>query len=318
MWDMRTRSDYGLRIHRVKTIHKALALTGALILVSASLLFIVSRRNRSGNERKELLECWETGSFDRVYRVSSAALNSRPLDYFLLTLHGFSAYQLGIAQINHADTLRYIDEAVWSLRKARLLKDSQNDGRVYYVLGKAYYYKGAGYADLAVRYLEEARALRYQAGDIPEYLGLAYAALRDYRGSVEAFSQALLPAEENPDAAFPSDILLLSIARSYMALGETEAAQAYLLRCVEISRDINTRTKARLLLGEVLSAAGDFGGAEIQYAAVLEEADDNAEAHYQLGELFSARGDVTRARAEWRRAYRIDPAHPRVRVRLGI
>jgi tetratricopeptide (TPR) repeat protein len=321
MWDMRTRSDYGLRIHRVKTIHKTLLLAGTLLLVSASLLFIVSRRSRSGNERKELLKYWEAGSFDQVYRVSSAELNSRPLDYFLLTLHGFSAYQLGIAQINHADTLKFIDEAVWSLRKARLLKNSQNDGRVYYVLGKAYYYKGAGYADMAVRYLEEARSLRYQAGDIPEYLGLAYAALRDYRSSVEAFSQALMPAEESPespDAAFPSDVLLLSIARSYMALEETETARAYLLRCVEISRDTNTRTKARLLLGEVLSAAGDLAGAEIQYTAVLEEADDNAEAHYQLGELFSAGGDVTRARAEWRRAYRIDPAHPRARARLGI
>ncbi|MDR1238869.1 MAG: tetratricopeptide repeat protein [Treponema sp.] len=319
MWDMRTRSDYGVRIHRVKTIHKALALAAALILVSAVLFLVIGRKNRTGNERKNLLEYWEAGSYDRVYSASGAALNSRPLDYFFLTLHGFSAYQLGVAQINSADTLGYIDESIWSLRKAMLLKNSQNDGRVYYVLGKGYYYKGTGYADLAVRYLEKARSLRYRAADISEYLGLAHAALRDYRGSVEAFSQALAPEEgASPDASYPSDMLLLSIARSYLALEELDSAQAYLARCIEVSRDIHTRVAARLLLGEALGKNGDAGGAEFQYGAVLEEADDNAEAHYQLGELYSARGDVTRARAEWRRAYRLDPSHGRARTRLGI
>jgi tetratricopeptide (TPR) repeat protein len=321
MWDMRTRSDYGVHMRRVKTIHKAVVLAIALILVSASLFFVIGRRNRSGNERKDMLEFWEAGAYDRAYSASGASLNSRPLDYFLLTLHGFSAYQLGVAQINSADTLAYIDESIWSLRKALLLKNSQNDGRVYYVLGKDYYYKGPGYADLAVQYLEKARSIRYHAADIFEYLGLAYAALRDYRGSVEAFSQALAPAETGQDpqeASYPSDMLLLSIARSYLALEELDSAQAYLLRSLEISRDIHTRVAARLLLGEVLGKNGDAGGAELQYAAVLEEADDNAEAHYQLGELYAARGDVTRARAEWRRAYRIDPAHGRARSRLGI
>jgi tetratricopeptide (TPR) repeat protein len=323
MSNMRTRSDYGLHIQRKKTIHRAAVLAALVVLVSGSLFLFTGRRNRSGNERKELLEYWEAGSFDRVFSASGAALASRPMDYFLLTLRGFAAYQLGIAQINNYDTLTYIDECIWSLRKALLLKNSQNDGRVYYVLGKAYYYKGSGYADLAVLYLEKARSVLYRAGDIPEYLGLAYAALRDYRGSVAAFTQALDPAGAGeagaePDRGNPSDVLLLSIARSYMALEELDAAQAYLLRCIEISRDINTRTAARLLSAEIFGKNGDPGAAELQYAAILEEAGENAEARYRLGEIYSAGGDITRARAEWRRAYRIDPAHAGARARLGL
>jgi tetratricopeptide (TPR) repeat protein len=291
-----------------------------------TLFILIGWKNRSGSERKELLQLWETGAYDRVFSASGAALDSRPMDYFLLTLHGFSAYQLGIAQINNHDTLTYIDECIRSLRKALLLKNGQNDGRVYYVLGKAYYYKGEGYADLAVLYLEKAREVSYQARDIPEYLGLAYAALRDYRGSVEAFTQALNPVEtgdlqegRNPSGvSYPSDMLLLSIARSYMALEDFDSAQAYLLRCIETSRDLNTRVAARLLAGEILGRDGNAAGAEAQYTAVLEESGDNAEAYYQLGELYAAGGDATRARAEWRRAVRFDPAHAKARSRLGI
>jgi tetratricopeptide (TPR) repeat protein len=326
MFNMKVRSEYGVHRHRRKTVHRAAALAAVLLLIAVSLVYIAGRRSRFGNERKELLEYWNAGSFDRVFSASASALASRPLDYVLLTLHGFSAYQLGIAQINSSDTLRFIDECVRTLRKALLLKGGRDDGRVFYVLGKAYCYKGPAYADLAVLYLEKARAAQYQAGDIPEYLGLSYAKLRDYRGSVAAFSQALEPAypagdgapENSGEAAGPSDVLLLSIARSYAALEEPEAAQAYLLRCIEVSRDVNTRVAARLLAAEILGKSGDAAGAEAQYAAVLEEAGENAEARYQLGELYAAGGDMTRARAEWRRAYRLDPAHTRVRARLGI
>jgi tetratricopeptide (TPR) repeat protein len=325
MFNLKARSEYGVHIHRKKALYRMAASAAVLLLAAASLVYMAGRRSRFGSERKELLEYWNAGSFDQVYSTSGAALASRPLDYFLLTLHGFSAYQLGIAQINSSDTLGYIDDCVRTLRKALLLKSGRDDGRVFYVLGKAYCYKGPAYADLAVLYLEKARAARYQAGDIPEYLGLSYANLRDYRGSVAAFSQALEPASpagdggpENSGAAGPSDVLLLSIARSYAALEELEAARAYLLRCIEVSRDVNTRAAARLLTAEILGKSGDAAGAEAQYAAVLEEAGENAEARYHLGELYAAGGDMTRARAEWRRAYRLDPAHAGVRARLGI
>jgi tetratricopeptide (TPR) repeat protein len=325
MSNIRIRSEYGVHIHRKKTLHILVAAALVLLALSIPSVFFIGRKNRSGAERGDLLENWEHGLYDQVFSASGAALAEKPMDYFLLTLHGFSAYQLGIAQINTYDTLSYMDTCIWSLRKALLLKNSRDDGRVYYVLGKAYYYKGEGYADLAVLYLEKARHLLYRAGDIPEYLGLAYAALRDYRSSVEAFSQALEPSEtesggghNSSGVSYPSDMLLLSIARSYMALEDLDAALAYLLRCIDVSRDLNTRVAARLLSAEIFGKKGDPGRAEAQYGAVLEEAGDNAEAHYQLGELYAAGGDATRARAEWRRAVWIDPAHSGARKRLGI
>jgi tetratricopeptide (TPR) repeat protein len=303
----------------MQMIHTSVVVLLALLLLGLPVPFIARIKNRVGNERKELLRLWEAGAFDQAFTVSKAALAIKPLDYFLLTIHGFAAYQMGISQINSFDTAAFIDECVWALRKALLLKNAASDGRVYYVLGKAYSYKGDNYADLAVKYLEKARGLSYEAADIPEYLGLAYAALGDYRSSVEAFSQALRPAaplELAVPSELVSDVLLLSIARSYYALEELETARAYLARCVEVSRDSKTVFAARFLLAEIMFKLGDSDGAENQYITILNEAGENAEAHYQLGELYALRGDATKARSEWRQANKVDPAHAKARERL--
>jgi len=305
----RRSSSYGTKFKRKRILKNVFF--GVLILAFLSLLpvFFLKIRGASRNETRELRDSFESGAFETAYEQSNQMLKKKPLDFFLLTIHGFSAYQLAIAQTNTFDTLSFVDDCIWSLRKALLSRE--NDGRVFYVLGKAYYYKGAGYSDLAVNYLEKARTALYRAADIPEYLGLAYAAMRDFRSSVEAFSLAL-----TGDAS-PSDILLLAIARSYLALDEAEQAKAYLIRCLEITKDSKTTAAARLVLGNTLVKTGDVQGAEKEYLKVLEENDDNAEAHYQLGELYALGGDVTRARAEWRRAIRIDPAHGPARSRLN-
>jgi tetratricopeptide (TPR) repeat protein len=325
MFTKRTRSGYGSHIQKIKVIRTAAVFAAAALIIVVSIPLVTRLKNRAGGERKELLRFWDEGAFEKAFNLSKAVLESKPMDYFLLTLHGFSAYQMGISQINSFDTLTYIDQCIWALRKAMLLKNAAADGRVYYVLGKAYSYKGADYADLSVKYLEKARELSYPAADIPEYLGLAYAAAGDYRGSVAAFSLAL----ENPGGENPSDLLLLSIARSYIALedGESgggiafpalESARAYLLRCIEISPDSKNIAAARLLLAGVFQKLGDHSGAEEQYMTILREAGESAEAHYQLGELYALQGDTTRARSEWRLAYRSDPAHAGARSRLNI
>jgi tetratricopeptide (TPR) repeat protein len=281
-----------------------------VLLAFAAILAGVSLRNRVGNTGNDLLALWEQGAYAEAFAASGEELIQRPMDYLALTIHGFSAYQLGIAQINSSDTLKFIDECVWSLRKALLTKRLSNLGELYYVLGKAYYHKGPVFADLAVDFLERALAQSFQARDISEFLGLSYANIRDYRSSVAAFTLAL--GEE------PSDLLLISIARSYMILGESQLAKPYILRSVETSRDSQNIIAARLLYAEILMNEGNSGEAESQYQLILDETGGNAEAYYQIGELYAVRGDTTRARAEWRRAIRFDPAHKKARQRLNM
>jgi tetratricopeptide (TPR) repeat protein len=298
----------------------AIVLVVAGIVTAASVQYAGRFRASVRGERKELLRSWESGTYDEVFIRSADGLVSRPMDYFLLTLHGFSAYQLGISQINSLNAARYFDGCIRSLRKAMLLKNAVNDGRLYYVLGKAYSYKGESFADLTVKYLEKAKELSYNAADIPEYLGVAYASIGNYRSSVAAFAEALDPGldPEKLTNQRTEGPLLLSIAQSYMALSEFDQAHAYLQRCIDISPDSRAILSARLLLSEVLRRAGDNDGAKKQLMDILEEADESAEAHYQLGELYALQGENVRARAEWRLALRADPAHLKARTRLSM
>jgi len=333
MYSNRGKSNYRSQIHRV-TVLRTMLIILVVALVVGIPLFVWAGIKKEGKsiERKQLLEAWENKDFASAYSASLAALEAKPMDYFLLTTNGFSAFQVGISQPSNSDMLEYLDKSIWALRKAVQLKDAANDGRVFYVLGKAYYHKGEDFYDLAIKNLETAQDMSYDAADIPEYLGLAYFAIGDYRSSVEAFTRALTADAE------PSDKLLLAIARAYMALSaiktadnspigeinaaylalnETETARAYLMRCVEISRDINAIVTARFLLADIYITAGNLDAAETQYLAILDSTGDNAEAYYQLGELYLRKGDNTRARAYWRQSRAADPAHQKARIRLN-
>ena len=321
MYSKRTRSDYR-SVTRRKWIFLVFAILIAAGAVTAAVIPFSSKiKNGAGGQRKEILRLWDNGSYDRVFNLCGSALELNPTNYFMLTMRGFSAYQLGISRINNLDAAHYFDECVESLRRAMLQKDSANDGRLYYVLGKAYSYKGESFSNLAVRYLEKARELLYSAADIPEYLGMAYASMGDYRSSVEAFSEALDP-REGEEIGFskqnPPGLLLLSIARSYLALNEYDQARAYLTRCIEVSPDSNITLQAKLMLAQALKNMGDTGVAIIQLTEILAELGDIAEVHFQLGELYFEMGDNTRARAEWRLALRADPAHAGARMRLSL
>ncbi|MDR1908385.1 MAG: tetratricopeptide repeat protein [Spirochaetaceae bacterium] len=312
----RNRFGSGVQLHRKHTIATISILILVFMTIGGSALVFAGWRNRQAQERREILALWNGGSYREAFDLSGERLAAKPTNYLFLTVHGFSAFQLAAAQINAQDTQAYIDECIRTLRKALLSREAAGDFRIHYVLGKAYYYKGSGYEDLALRYLEEARDGGFSAGDMPELLGLAYAAVHDYRSSVAAFSGALSPGDAGEDA--PPDLLLLSIARSYLALEDYGAARAYLTRLTETSRDSAAIIAAELLLGDIAVKTGDTSGAEAWYQRIIEENGENAEARFQLGELYAQGGDATRARAEWRRALRTDPAHRLARVRLNL
>jgi len=286
-----------------------LVLGGALILF----FFFFRAKFREAGIKKDILGYWEQGLWTEAYETSKNALASKPMDTFYLTINGFAAYQSAMAQINNAGALEYIDECIWSLRRALLGRNSDKDGKIRYVLGKAYYAKGPDYADLSVRYLEEAKSAAFYAGDLDQYLGLAYAAINNYRKSIEALTASLDSAGKDMD----SDLLLMRIAQSYMGLEDWETAKAYLVRCINASRDTGLTLKSRLLLGKVLRNSGDLDGAIAAFDLVLEESGENAEAAFELGEIYASRGEMIRARAAWRRARRADPNFAPVISRLN-
>ncbi|GMO39436.1 MAG: tetratricopeptide repeat protein [Termitinemataceae bacterium] len=313
-------SNYGTTIRRKQTLRTlVLLILLALILVGAVLLISV-QKSRTSKDQRDLVTLWQKDNYRDVFKQSADLLEKKPLDYFLLSIHGFSAYQLAVAQINNADMNYYLDACIWALRNALTGKEHSRDARIFYVLGKAYYSKGADYAELAIHYLELAKKAGFNADDIPEYLGLSYALVKDYRMSIASFSEALPKGFDSKKEKIggPNDALLLAIAKSYVELAEYDTASAYLAHCLEVSKDFNTIARARLLLGNIMLKEGRESEAEQQYLSVLKEGGEMAEARFWLGELYLLRKETTRARAEWRKAHNIDPDYTPAKARLGM
>ena len=177
--------------------------------------------------------------------------------------------------------------------------------QLQYMLGKAYFYKNTittyYYADLAIKYLTLARENGYYADDIAEYLGLSYASLGKTYESISAFTEALLVRE--------SDFLLLSIAEQYYKAGETGAASQYLFRIINNSSNDEIILKSRLLLGNIYIDTDDLQNALEQFNAVLAKDENSADAHYGIGLIYEKQENLVAARAEWRKARKIQPNH---------
>ncbi len=307
----RVRSGYSKIILRRRALVTVVGFVLAVAVIGFSLFFLIRKSDRIfGGDFSSELKSWNSGDYAEAYQTAERNLSERPLSSFWLSMKGMAAYQLAVAQINQVDSMRFIDESIAALRKALMVGDGSIEAKVKYVLGKAYYRKGSEYADAAADFLEQSIAGKFIAPDTYEHLGLAYASLHDYRASVVAFSKALGDS--------PSDLLLLSIARSYLELGEFDQAKAYLVRCADTSKDAALSAQARLLLGQAYSKQGLMDEAEKEYLAVLSVDARSADAHYALGDLYAEEGDTVKARAEWRKAIRIDPTHGPSRSRLGM
>jgi tetratricopeptide (TPR) repeat protein len=305
-----------LALRRRKRITIALA-----VLAAAGLTIgILVRLGRSGTfpavsadrpvPKRAVISDWDAKDWDAVRKATLASLASEPLDPFYLCFKGLASFYQAMALPEGQERTVLLDEAVFSLRKALVVAGkSTPKAQMEYVLGKAYYFKGALYYDESVKYMEASLSAGYKAADSREYLALAYAGLGETEKAISNFDAVL--------SASRSELLLLAAARAYLDAGARDTAETLLLEAVESGTDELARAKSRFLLGEIYSAKGDTLKAENQYEFILKKDPDSAEAHYRLGLVYQGRGDPVRARAEWRKAVSLDPMHAAARQKLS-
>jgi tetratricopeptide (TPR) repeat protein len=256
----------------------------------------------------KILSLWKANDYPGILRFTSVYLKKHPLDSFALTFDGFAAFYNGLNQPKDEDMLPFIDEAVVSLRKALLTGHNPLIRDLYYVLGKAYYHKGHFYMDSAILYLDAALRSGYGPGDAYEYLGLAYSQLTRYDKSVEVFLKAMKTNH--------SDALYMTVAQSYIHMNDFPDAENYLTQAINSTRDVTVEEKSRFLLGDIYVKQKAYQKAIDQYTSILTKNTDSADAYYNLGLLYQEMGDTVRARAEWRKAIRLEPTHAGARLHL--
>lgn len=286
----------------------------AAVVVVAAVLAAVFRVDRllfrpreARHTVAELSALWGEGRYDEVLAASEALLEHDPINPGALAFRGFAAFQKGVGEGTAEERAPWLDEAVVSLRRARLVS-SQLAPEIEYILGKAYYHRGKFSYDQTIAYIQSALDRGYVRPDSYEYLGMAWSQLGDPERGLAAFRQAL---EEEP-----SDILLLTIGQTYLQMKQTGEAVDYLLRALTTTDDKAIERQARFKLGEIYLDQGEVFKAEEQYLALVELDPRSADAHFYLGEVYAKLDDPVKARAQWRAAFALDNQHYGARLRL--
>ena len=294
------RKNYKLR--------KFFKVVSIIVLVLIGLSFIafgifkLQNRNRELNDIKS---AWAEYDYQKVYELGKFYLQDHPYNNTALTYFSYASFFLSQAQTDTQQAQLYLDEAINGLRVALYSASSELAPQLQYMLGRAYFYKNTitthYYSDLAVKYLLMAKENGYQADDIPEYLGLSYAALGMTMESISAFTEALLVRE--------SDSLLLAIAEQYYNSGEYKAAEQYLFRIVNNSQNDEMILKSRILLGNIYIEQEKYDDAMKEFENVLKKDGNSADAHYGIGVIYEKQGDMVAARSEWRKTLKLQVNH---------
>ena len=307
---MGTTDNVEIKRRRRNRLIKRLAITFAVVAIFAVIgvytYRTINAKLHSDSSIVSLYEKWETYDYQSVYDISANIMAKKPFNNTALTMHGYAAFFLSLAETETTASQNYLDESINSLRLALQTAKKATVPQLEYMLGKAYFYKDTFssyyyYADLAVQYLTRARKDGYKADDIPEFLGLSYASLDMTMESISAFTEALLVRE--------SDLLLLSIAEQYYKAGQVTAAEQYLFRISRDCKDEKILLRSHLLTGQIAIEQEKFAEAEKEFQIILEKDENSADAYYGLGVVYEKQGDMVKARSQWRKALRIQPKH---------
>lgn len=285
------------------------AIIVAVVLLSVASVLIYRKINKTIRENPSITKIqllWEQQDYLGVFDTSSILIEDKPLNNTILTYRGYAAYNLAKAETDASLAQKYINESIRSLRIALMSAREKTIPQIKYMLGNAYFYKNEicsyyYYADLVVKYLEEAKAMGYKADDIPIHLGISYGQLGLTYESISRFSEALLIRE--------SDSLLLSIAEQYYKQGQNAAAKQYLYQVNSRAQDDNVLLRSQTLLAKIYLEEENYDEAKELFDAVLEKNENSPDAHYGLGVIFEKKGDMVKARAEWRKTLKIDSTY---------
>ena len=282
----------------------------ALAIVIGLLIFFIGLQNRTvhlpfSDEGVSYSEMWEKKQYSDIIEYGNTALDKNPMDRNTLIFTGYAYFYQGISILDMNERNACMEKAVVLLRKALLTEGKENTD-VMYVLGKSYYHLGYYYCDLAVKYLSEALKKGCGSKDIYEYLGLAYSKLDMSDHAIENFEKSL---EVNP-----SDVLTLTLAQEFIKVGNYDKADYYLDKAG--SDNAVLREKKLLLQGQRYLGLAEYDKSIECFNKVLDLNPGSADAYYYIGEVYEAKGEMQKAKAQWRKAYNLNPDHHKSKLKL--
>lgn len=258
----------------------------------------------------ELSEDWESSSYNSVYLKSEIILKNEPFNAQALAFRGFSSYYIYVSEPEEASNIAYLENTIVSLRQAMYFLSEGEQGKLSYILGKAYYQKGEYYADLALKYLSIAENSGINFIDLHEFKGMAYLLLGEEEEAISSFTLALKET--------PSPLLLYILGETYLKIEDFQNAKQYFFETISKTKDELLQLKCRYHIGRILFDEGEFERAKGEFETIIAKDDDSSDAHYGLGLVWEQQGQLAKARSEWRKALKINPSDEKIREKLKV
>lgn len=280
--------------------------------IAAIVFFTVSILGKQAKpivKREEIQELWKAMDYQQVKELTHNALEADPLNSFFLSMNGFASFYLALSESDSAQKASKMDEAIFSIRKAMLDDKAVLKPESFYILGKAYYFKGPEYYHDCIENLEESIKLGYIRPDSWEYLAIANLSIKQYENSIFYFEKAL---EIKPDSAE----LLLNAALVYKILDKPERTKELALAAKALAADDFIMERCDFVLAEIYMQSGKTEDAISLYEDIIARNPESADGWYYQGLALMEKGEALKARAAWRKAISIDPMHSGARQKL--
>ncbi len=250
------------------------------------------------SRKEKLINLWENAQYELLIEQSNEYINKRPLDFDATLLRGYAYFQLFFELPTEQRSETLLDQCIRDLRMSILLRKRQQNKDLFYILGKAYYFKGIDYFTESISYLERAQKLGNNSPDSYEYLTLLYEASFQTEKQIAILREAI--------ALDAKDVYYIKLAEAYIAHGEYDLARETYELIINTSKEQTVVLNAHLHLAEQLLVEDNIDEAE-EHLEVALKIDINADRAYVLrGNLYQKLGELERARYEWREALRIN------------
>jgi len=280
-------------------------------LIISIFYFFLQRNNRNkafeiGDNKLNLIDLWQDNLYDEIYDYTKSNLEKDPTNEYFLFFFAKSAYQKALELRLDQDNLNLLDESIYAFRKLEIQNNFNLKEQIYFSLGKAYYYKGEFYYDLALQYLKKAYDKNKNIDSLLEYLALTYDKLHKEEEALELFKNIY---KKNKNT-----LLLWNIARIYYNIEDYENAFLFNedllnnnLNQAQENLDKNLLQKSLKLKANIFLKQDNDSKALEYYNKILEINDKNIEVLIELGDWYEKYGDSVKARSYWREAESIIP-----------
>jgi tetratricopeptide (TPR) repeat protein len=282
---------------------------GVSLFIGTLLFFIFFTKfvpvDPANKSRSDINELWNKKNYDEIILLADKQLNREPLDQYSLTFKGISYFYKAKSEPEKKE--QYLNKAIFSLRKARLVSVRKYAGEINYILGLSYFLKGKYFFDCAIKFMELSLTAGYYGVDTYKCLGLAYGGLDNSDKELTYFLEALKQEESSQS--------LLSVGEAYIKKNQYEQAEEYIIRALNKTVDSVLIQECRTKLGDIYMERKDFVKAEEQFKEILKTNPKSANAYFNLGEIYSNLKDTVKARSYWRETLKIDPGHYGAKLR---